>query len=623
MRNILRYGSLSGGVYPSASRRPSLLTALLTGALALSAPLSRPAAAGDARSVPPPAHTVRLDPDQPVWVDVARRRVAVDGRICLREGVLEMFACPAQTKEHESVVAVDSSGFLLHTALLAAGAEPGKPARFEPKFQPPEGPEIEVSVEWVDKSGKPQAARAQSWIRNSETGEEMQMPFVFGGSGFWVDPDSGRQRYLADSGDLICVSNFGTAMLDVPVESTQSNEALLFEPFTERIPPLDTPVRVWLTVKTKPTRAEPAAPGDGVRVAIAALQGVVDGGGAGDDQRTAWKTLAEASPAELPEMLRSLGDGSAASQNWIRTAIDAASARMEAHGELPMADLLAFVRNVSEPPRGRRVAYEILTAADPTRVDELLGGFLDDPSLELRYDAVQAILDRAESGDELRQRELFARALGAGRHLPQIEAAAKGLESLGEKVDLVTTLGFITDWRLVGPFDNRKGIGFGEAYPPETELVADRLYDGMPDEDAGVARRVGWNTHHTDDRLGEVDVNGAVGPHKGAVAYAWATVLSDKPRDAQLRYTSRNATKVWVNGRLVAENEVYHSGSGFDQFRADATLRAGENQILIKVCQNEQSQPWAQGWNYGLRVCDRLGGAIDGVEAINIEGERP
>jgi hypothetical protein len=37
-------------------------------------------------------------------------------------------------------------------------------------------------------------------------------------------------------------------MLDVPVQSTQANAELWFEPFTERIPPIDTPVRLILSV---------------------------------------------------------------------------------------------------------------------------------------------------------------------------------------------------------------------------------------------------------------------------------------------------------------------------------------------------------------------------------------
>jgi len=67
---------------------------------------------------------------------------------------------------------------------------------------------------------------------------------VFAGSSFWTDPTDGKEYYQADGGDLICVSNFPTATLDLPVKSSQSNEALLFEVFEGRVPPRDTEVEI-------------------------------------------------------------------------------------------------------------------------------------------------------------------------------------------------------------------------------------------------------------------------------------------------------------------------------------------------------------------------------------------
>lgn len=196
----------------------------------------------------PPPGTRCLDPERPVWVDPEAEKVFVDGTVVLREGFLEMFACPRGTKEHESVVAVDCKAMVLHTALLAIGAEPGKPVRYQPEYRPPSGDEIEVGLEWIDEHGAKQSARAQDWVRHSKTGKAMQLPFVFAGSVFQTDAATGRRHYLAEQGDLICVSNFGDAMLDVPAPSSKSNDALWYEPFTEHIPPVDTPVRLVLRV---------------------------------------------------------------------------------------------------------------------------------------------------------------------------------------------------------------------------------------------------------------------------------------------------------------------------------------------------------------------------------------
>ncbi len=62
----------------------------------------------------------------------------------------------------------------------------------------------------------------------------------------WKDPDTGEERYLAESGDLICVSNFSTATLDVPLNSSQANSGLMFAAMTDAIPPEGTPVRLVL-----------------------------------------------------------------------------------------------------------------------------------------------------------------------------------------------------------------------------------------------------------------------------------------------------------------------------------------------------------------------------------------
>jgi hypothetical protein len=196
--------------------------------------------------LPEPEGATRLTPQDRVWIDVKNHEVFVDGYVALQRGYLEMFACPAGTKEHESVVGVHSKAATVHAALLAVGAVEGHPARFRPEFSPPAGTEIEIEVRWQDAEQKWRTARAQEWVREVESKKEMSHDWVFAGSGFWTNEKTGERYYMAEQGDLICVSNFPGATLDVPFESTQSNEGLLFEAFTERIPKLGTPVRLVL-----------------------------------------------------------------------------------------------------------------------------------------------------------------------------------------------------------------------------------------------------------------------------------------------------------------------------------------------------------------------------------------
>jgi hypothetical protein len=193
----------------------------------------------------------RLMPEYDVWIDPKNKRVVMDGTVVLREGQLEMFACPLGTKEHESIVAVDTKAYAVHAALLAVGAEVGTPVQFQPEYKPATGAEIDIELVYRDAQGKVHRDRAQDWIRNVKTGKAMELPWVFAGSGFWTDEADGRKYYMAEQGDFICVSNFPSAMLDLPVESSQDNAQLLHEAFTDHIPPLGTRVRLVLTPKAK------------------------------------------------------------------------------------------------------------------------------------------------------------------------------------------------------------------------------------------------------------------------------------------------------------------------------------------------------------------------------------
>src|SRR4051794_12645423 len=209
-----------------------------------------------APSLPEPKGAKRLTRDYPLWVDLKEKAVLVDGQIALRQGMLEMFACTRNTKEHESIVSANTKAQYVHAGLLSLGAEPGHPVQFQPQYRPPSGTEIEVFVQWRDANGKEQTARAQDWVKDMRTGKPMTHPFVFAGSGFWVDPDTGKKHYQAEGGDFVCVSNFGTAMLDIPVKSSQSNDELEFSAITEKIPPLGAPVRLIFKPKLKKQGAE-------------------------------------------------------------------------------------------------------------------------------------------------------------------------------------------------------------------------------------------------------------------------------------------------------------------------------------------------------------------------------
>ena len=214
-----------------------------------------------------PTSLTRLSPDYDIWIDTKRKLVVVDGKVVLRDGLLEMFACPKGTKEHEAIVAVNCNAQFVHAGLIAVGAEPGHPVVFAPDYKPATGPVVDVTVLWKDENGANQQIRAQEWLKHTKTGKPMEYSWVFAGSEVATDPTTGKKYYLADGGDFICVSNFSSAMLDLPIASSQSNADLAFRAFTEKIPPVGTPVRLVLEPrldkaqpKEKPSQKKPEKP---------------------------------------------------------------------------------------------------------------------------------------------------------------------------------------------------------------------------------------------------------------------------------------------------------------------------------------------------------------------------
>jgi hypothetical protein len=182
-----------------------------------------------------------------LWVDFGKagRRVIVRANVCRRDAVLEEFLCLKNTKEHESIVAADIHPRTFHAALLLAEAKPGSVAKFEPKFQPPSGDKLNIWIEW--KEGKEvKRVRAQDWIRDSRTKKAIAHDFVFAGSQEIKHPVTGEVYYLGNEGDVISVSNFASSVIDLAAQSSSTNEELLFECFTDRIPPEDTEVFIIL-----------------------------------------------------------------------------------------------------------------------------------------------------------------------------------------------------------------------------------------------------------------------------------------------------------------------------------------------------------------------------------------
>jgi hypothetical protein len=181
-------------------------------------------------------------------VQGSQRRVVFPARVCKREGEMEMLLTRTNKKTHEAVLESDVDAREIHKALLLAGANKGSPVRWLPDYRPPTGTRIRVTLEY-ESDGRKFSVPGGSWIRHSKTRQPLNSDWVFVGSQF-VD-NGGQTVYLANEGDVICVANFETALLDVPFESSKDDAEHSFEAFTERIPPEDTRVTVILEPQSR------------------------------------------------------------------------------------------------------------------------------------------------------------------------------------------------------------------------------------------------------------------------------------------------------------------------------------------------------------------------------------
>lgn len=329
----------------------------------------------------------------------------------------------------------------------------------------------------------------------------------------------------------------------------------------------------------------------------------------------AWQELVKQGVKVLPEALGGLDDANPMAANWLRGAVETIAEEALATGQpLPAAQLEAFVRDTRHTGIARRLAYDYLVRVDPSIPDRLLPGMLNDPGHELRRDAVAVVLKQAQENFDKDNKPAataaFKKALEFARDRDQVELVAERLKKLGVEIDLTSHFGFVTRWMVAGSFNNVKGVGFHTVYPPEKGVDLQTSYVGKDNQ------KVAWREHVTTEALGLVDFNKIIAHLHGVTAFAYAEVISPSERPIEVRATSNNAIRIFLNGKEVFAREEYHHGTRLDQHVGKAILKAGRNELLVKVCQNEQKESWAQQWSFQLRLCDYLGAAVPVTVAI-------
>ena len=211
-----------------------------------------------------------------ITIDAKNKRVDLDAKVALDDGLLELIACIKDSKEHESLVIVDAVPVHIHTALLLIGAENGHPAMVKPANEertewlhlPPRGDPIAISLVYPDPENEKKTierpisdflkrtegdpAFGQDADEQADDAAKVFDTFVFAGS-ILSEDENGERQYVADvNGNVVSISTFGDEVLCLPAQVSQDNAALIWSADGKHLPAVGTKVKLRLTLKELP-----------------------------------------------------------------------------------------------------------------------------------------------------------------------------------------------------------------------------------------------------------------------------------------------------------------------------------------------------------------------------------
>lgn len=151
---------------------------------------------------------------------------------------------------------------------------------------------------------------------------------------------------------------------------------------------------------------------------------------------------------------------------------------------------------------------------------------------------------------------------------------------------------FVTSWWILGPFPGGEGPLSERKFGPEERVSFDDTFEGLGGQELRWRKVVSSEAY--------LDFTKHVHPHDMAVAYAFTYLLSDREQEIVLSVGSNDGVAIRLNGKLVHDNPARRRASP-DQDRVPVRLRAGRNDLLVKVDQ--------VGADWGLYVRLLPGGA--------------
>lgn len=221
-----------------------------------------------------------------------------------------------------------------------------------------------------------------------------------------------------------------------------------------------------------------------------------------------------------------------------------------------------------------------------------------------KYQEAVAAFNRAEQLIDQMNNKCFGYSTKADAHLRIHGARLKFLAEYCPE-----QLGMITQWNLLGPFNNeaRDADVTPDSFEPFRAIGGQvKLKDG---------REVKWRKYASPGGFLDFKKAFAADARSYRFSYAYAALIVKSPEDrsVQIRTDSFFPFRVYLNG-----NEVFYrpgcDADAPDKRTINVQLNAGENTIVFKCCQTGESPSFP--WGLYMRITDWRGNPISDLELL-------
>jgi hypothetical protein len=142
----------------------------------------------------------------------------------------------------------------------------------------------------------------------------------------------------------------------------------------------------------------------------------------------------------------------------------------------------------------------------------------------------------------------------------------------------------MSKWHHLGPLDNTRGNGFNTAHPAEAKIDLKAEYIGKNN------MKIRWQEGNFADGVVN-DLLPLYAQKEWVAILLYREIEVEEDTSIPASFGSDDTLTVWLNGQKIISDPSYRACAP-DQNQATLKLKAGKNQLLIKVCQGDG------GWGY-------------------------